>query len=221
MASRIEMVGKRYGRLIVLSDRDKNGNLLGRASYRLVKIRCDCGNEKIVSARGIRKKHTRSCGCLQREIARVHGFTGDPLYPVCKTMIARCHNKKSISYKNYGARGIRVCREWRESPGVFIAWAKAAGWEKGLQVDRLNNNGDYCPENCRVVTRSKNLNNKRTNVFIFVDGTKMTLAEATRYYQISYDVLRQRIHKLGWSHEKSVHTPVRKLKRKKHAQQSS
>ena len=88
-----------------------------------------------------------------------HGKSQHPLYVVRYEMIARCHNPNNKSYRYYGGRGITVCEEWRGDPRAFIDWALSCGWELGLHVDRIDNDGGYSPENCRFITRTQNMRN--------------------------------------------------------------
>lgn len=217
MPHRIQMVGRRFGRLVVVADTDESGNLLGTPGYRLVDVVCDCGTKKRVAGRGLRKSHTTSCGCAHRDAASTHGVSSHPLYPVWSSMIGRCYREASQSFRWYGARGIRVCEQWRDSPESFISWAVSNGWRPGLQIDRIDNDGDYSPLNCRFVTSQKNGNNKSNNSKILVYGELLTLSEASRKYRLPYDVLIQRIRKLGWDAERAVSQPVRDAKRREAA----
>lgn len=92
---------------------------------------------------------------------KIHGLSKHPLYSVWEYMKARCYNKNTIRYNNYGGRGIRICDEWRNIPKAFIEWGLSNGWQKGLQIDRIDNDGNYEPSNCRFVTNRKNNLNKR------------------------------------------------------------
>lgn len=85
-----------------------------------------------------------------------HGFRGHPLYGIWSGMVKRCENEKSKSYEWYGARGIKVCNDWRFHPEKFITWALENGYSKGLEIDRIDNDGDYCPENCKFITHKEN-----------------------------------------------------------------
>lgn len=95
-------------------------------------------------------------------------------------MKQRCLNPRCRAYRNYGERGITICDEWMEFE-PFLAWALSNGWEKGLEIDRVDNDGGYSPENCRFVTRTVNGNNRRTNVFLNVNGISKTIAEWARF----------------------------------------
>ena len=118
------------------------------------------GCENNVRARGWCPKHYQ---CWRKYgdplFTKHHGYSGDPLYRVWKHMKGRCYNKNDVRYKNYGGRGIEVCNEWMNLES-FIEWASPL-WRKGLQIDRCDNDGDYCPENCRFVTPKENMHNQR------------------------------------------------------------
>ena len=132
-------------------------------------------------ANDLRRGHTQSCGCLSRELARerniTHGCTHEPWYPTYEGMMRRCGHWAGASERElrlYRDRGITVCELWQKSPWAFGDWLLVHGWHKGLQIDRIDNNQGYCPENCRVVTRRDNLNNRR-NTLRLNDGTSLAL----------------------------------------------
>jgi hypothetical protein len=127
----------------------------GGNRYRRAKFLCHCGKYFITVIGRVKSGHTASCGCLYRK----HGLTGTTLYAVLKTFIFRCNNPKSGRYHRYGARGIKVCKEWMENPRSFYDWANSHGYKAGLQIDRIDNDGDYCPSNCRFVTQTENVRN--------------------------------------------------------------
>lgn len=98
------------------------------------------------------------------------------LYSVWSTMIHRCEDPKREKYKDYGKRGISVCEEWHD-PNTFMDWAFENGYSDGLQIDRVNNDGNYCPDNCRWVTPKTNSRNRRNTVFLSVQGETKSVAE--------------------------------------------
>jgi len=118
--------------------------------------------------------HTKSCGCLRRELILKsnfrHGYRKHALYTVWLNCKARCYYPKHKSYKNYGGRGITVCTEWRNDSAAFIEWALTNGWKKGLTIDRRNNDGNYTPQNCRFVSRYTQSNNSRNNKLFVAYG---------------------------------------------------
>ena len=143
--------------------------------------RCRCGNEKRVLAYSLLSGHTKSCGCMKREKlsarSTTHGCWNEPWFPVYAGMMQRCGHWEGDDERhlhNYRDRGITVCEEWRNSPQAFGDWLLAHGWHKGLQIDRIDNNKGYSPENCRVVTPKENENNRR-NTWRLDDGTPLAM----------------------------------------------
>lgn len=125
---------------------------------------CDCGNMTSPNLADIKSGKTVSCGCYRNKISgerlETHGLTSNPLYNVWHDMVIRCTNPNHGSYHNYGGRGITICPEWLGSPAQFIE-DMLPTYSKGLDIDREDNDGNYCKENCRWVTRKVNIRNKR------------------------------------------------------------
>ncbi len=119
---------------------------------------------------------------LQKRI----GITAIGLSSVYSNMIQRCHNSKNPEYYNYGARGITVCEEWRNSSKIFLEWALNNGWSMGLELDRRNNNKGYSPDNCRWVTRLINSNNKRNTIMVVYNGQERPLRDWCRMLNLNY-----------------------------------
>lgn len=133
------------------------------------------------------------------------------LYSIWRNMKNRCYNPSVDSYADYGARGIKVCPEWQEFI-PFMRWAYGNGFKesknsRGYSLDRIDTNGDYCPENRKWSTSIEQANNKRNNHVLEYNGQKKTIAEWSREFDIPYGVLSQRIYR-GWTIERALETPV-------------
>lgn len=201
MSVKIDLTGKRFGKLTVVG-------LAVDVPYKKKKwlCKCDCGNEAIVAGSNLQSGHTKNCiECGRKTLAKsktTHGRTHTKLYYIWHAMINRCENPSFKYYADYGGRGISVCEEWHDAK-VFIKWAEENGYEEDLQIDRKDNDGNYCPDNCRWVTKTINANNKRNNKIIEHNGEKKTLAEWARFYDVNYRNLFRNLNK-GYSLEEAV-----------------
>lgn len=186
----IDHTGKRFGKLVVLGQAGKIRN------DRAVKVLCDCGVEKVMVQTRLTMKHkaVTSCGCMSKiNHVVVHGLTNHPFYPIWRSMMGRCYGNNAHNTKNYGDRGIGVCKEWRDSPKVFINWLEANGYRKGLDIDRIDNDEGYSPANCRCVTRKENMNNTSKNVKISYMGKQYGIPELVEISGLKYATIYKRI----------------------------
>lgn len=209
----IDLTGKTFGRLKVLSrDRTKKPG-----TYWICV--CNCGIKKSINAGSLKNGSSRSCGCLSREksVARLtkHGLADTPIHGIWVRMNQRCHNPNSRAYARYGGRGIKVCDRWRGKNG-FASFISDVGMRPSSKhsLDRIDNDGDYCPENVRWATAKEQGNNKRNNILLTYKGKKLTVAQWSRELGISAMNIRNRIGNLGWSVEKALSTPVRTVSKR-------
>lgn len=151
----------------------------------------------------LQNKHLIHDSETNRRRATRHGFYYEPWYSSYKSMMERCYHPKCRQYEQYGGRGIKICEEWHNI-NAFAEWVKTSGYEKGLSIDRINVNGDYCPENCRWATSKEQANNRRNNVFYEYKGESHTLAEWARITGINRYTLWSRINKQGWTIEMAL-----------------
>lgn len=133
-----------------------------------------------------------------------HGKRHTRLYTIYANIKTRCYNKKNIRYKLYGARGITMCEEWKNDFQSFYDWSMANGYREDLTIDRIDNNGNYEPSNCRWVTWRGQQNNRRNNHLIEFNGHAHTMAEWSRLIGIPYQTLVRRINVYGWSVERAL-----------------
>ena len=200
MKKRFDHTGKRYGRLVAIEACGKasNGTVLWRC-------KCDCGNEAIIRGPELTRGGTKSCGCLYKEnIKSLHLKHGDTvkggayhkLYQVWGAIIQRCTNKNSEPYERYGGRGISIFPEWKQYE-KFKEWAVSQGWEPGLEVDRIDVNGDYSPYNCRLTNDYFQNRNKRNNIFLDFFGKKIIAKDFARHFGVCYESFRKKTKEQG------------------------
>lgn len=201
----IKPIGKKYNRLTIEKIENRKGVI-----YWICK--CDCGQRYEGLGWAIKKGRVKSCGCLARE-KQINGVTHLKLYGVFCGIKSRCYNPNSEAYKNYGERGIKVCKEWLNKEKGFKAfqkWAMENGYKEGLSIDRIDNNGNYEPSNCRWVTAKEQANNRRpSNMWkkreskqktkkklIEIEGNLYTYDELEKKYGIERQILIYRYNTL-------------------------
>jgi len=148
-------IGSKYNRLEIISE--PKPIMVTKEIRHFYLCKCECGNEKLVQAKYLLDGRITSCGCFKRKRS---GLSKTLLGMVWRSMIQRCHGEHK-SNNNYKDRGIKVCDNWRNSLVEFYNWSIKNGYQKGLTIDRINNDGDYSPENCRWVTNKVNCQNRR------------------------------------------------------------
>ena len=202
----IDLTGQVFGRLTiikqVLSQKPKQVRWL---------CLCECGIEIETYGVNLRTGDKRSCGCLRRDIVTAknrtadfiathttHGISQTPEYMSWRGMISRCYNPNDISYANYGGRGIKVCHRWHDVTNFLADMGQKPSIE--MQIERIDNNDNYCPRNCRWATRLEQARNKSNNVLLTYQGKTRHIAEWARVTGIHSSVIRERMIR-GWPPE--------------------
>lgn len=204
----VDLTGRKFGRLTVIQ-RAENRITKGGQSITMWRCRCDCGNEVIVYSQNLKREHTQSCGCIQKEKPAhyKHGYSHTRLGKIYDNMKDRCYNPNNENYRIYGGENKTICDEWLRDRQSFFDWAMANGYADNLTIDRVDNSKGYSPDNCRWVDMKTQCNNRRSNCYIAYNGKTYTLKELSELYNIPYDKLKQRINKLHWNIEKAINTP--------------
>lgn len=191
-----DLTGERFGRLTVISLAGK------KKGFYYWNCKCDCGNEAVIKASYLTIGDTKSCGCLydERNTNIKHGYSGTRLYRILGAMKTRCYNTKFKEYSAYGGRGITVCKEWLDKEnGIanFCKWAIKNGYRDGLEIDRINNDGNYEPSNCRWVSAKQNSRNRRDNVFLTINDETKCVSEWCETVTISPYTIYEWVRKYG------------------------
>ena len=208
-----DMIGMKINMWTVLEyvGKNKSGGYMWRC-------KCECGNERIVDGRSLRCGASKCCGCTRgkNNIGNFkHGGRKERLYSVWQSMKSRCLNRNDTFYYRYGGRGIRVCDDWLDYE-KFRTWALSSGYDPNSEyrkctLDRIENDGSYCPENCRWVAQKIQNNNRSSNHIVTNgDGVSKTLSEWSRIVGIKKDTLRRRICDRGWDVDRALTEPVHK-----------
>lgn len=153
--------------------------------------KCSCGTEKVVRATSVKTGNIKSCGCLPIDKSFKHGMTGTNIHARWVAMRARCNNKGSSGYERYGGRGIKVCDRWNSFELFYQDMGLPPSPEHS--IERIDNNGDYSPENCRWATRREQQGNTRFNKHVWLDGERVIVSEAARRLGITPASVRKRI----------------------------
>lgn len=196
MNSNNDLTGQKFGELTVICKdktiKTKRGNYIT-----MWLCKCSCGNIKSVERSNLRSGKIKSCGHL-RGIA--NGLYKTRIYQIWRSMKSRCYHKSNFSYKYCGLKGIKVCEDWLGEKGFinFYNWAMSNGYTDNLTIDRIDNNGNYEPSNCRWVTMKEQENNRTNNVYLKINGKTQTIAQwrdelNLSYYKIKTIYSKQRI----------------------------
>ena len=199
---RPDFIGKRFNRLVVLS--------LAKGGHR--ECVCDCGTVRTIPLHRLISGHTKSCGCLRSELVSAknttHGLHGTPTYMIWKGMRNRCNNINEPAYSRYGGRGITVCERWNN----YVSFLADMGERLTTKhsIDRIDNNGDYTPDNCKWSTMTEQANNTRANLNVTFNNQALTLTQWARKTGMNYDALRSRIFRKNWPIDLALTTPIGK-----------
>lgn len=202
----IDLTGQRFGRLTVL-ERVSDKIAAGGYPIRRWLCQCDCGNTTIVTRQDLRSGDTKSCGCwnleMRAERVRTHGDTHSILYKRWTAMRKRCRNPRNKDYPHYGGRGIKVCDEWQDYSN-FKEWALTHGYSPELSLDRIDVDGDYCPENCRYVDMTTQARNRTNSISVEYRGEEYSLPELSQLTGIPYSTLYKKLHIDGLPVEEAI-----------------
>lgn len=198
--------GNTYERLTVINKAySKNGKAYWNC-------KCSCGNNKVVMGKYLRNGDVRSCGCLAKENLKKrstsHGLAKTRAYQVYNNMIKRCTDPTYPQYKDYGGRGIKVCDRWLKSVAHFVE--DMGERPKGYTIERIDNDGNYTPENCKWITKKEQSYNRRNNRNITFGGKTQAITKWAKETGLGAMTIQCRIDRYGWSIEKALTTPSKR-----------
>lgn len=200
--------GEQFGYLTVIARAENAGN--GHSRWL---CRCKCGKETTVVSSHLKSGKIKSCGCWwqerKHEYRKTHSHSNERIYHIWKAMKQRCYSENSSRYADYGGRGIRICAEWKDNFESFYSWAINNGYNDNMTIDRIDNNGNYSPSNCRWISKAEQNLNKRNSHLITYKGETKTMTEWARKMHLPPSVVQYRLNKAKWSVEKTLTTPNR------------
>ncbi len=199
---KLDITNHRFGRLRAVSPVENTGD------YTKWSCVCDCGNIHIARLGHLRAGRSRSCGCLNRDMLsarKTHGMRDTPEYKTWCNIRNRCENERHISYKYYGARGIKVCERWQAFEPFFEDMGRRPS--KDHSIDRKDSAKDYSPDNCKWSTEVEQQNNRSDNMRLTFNGVTRTESQWCRLLGFRTQTIGQRV-KRGWSVEKAMTTPI-------------
>jgi hypothetical protein len=212
MGAAIDLTGQKFGRWLVI----KRYQTIPKTKYL---CRCECGTERLVAHGDLRNGKSRSCGCLKRDLTIARNTThGDShherLWRIWNNMKNRCSNPNIDTFHRYGGRGIKVCDEWEQSYESFREWSLSNGYTDNLSIDRIDNDGNYEPNNCRWVTSKIQSRNTVRNNRYSIENETRTLIEWCELHSINYRTVKSRLSR-GWSFEDAITREVETKYRRK------
>ena len=197
----IDITGRYFGRLQAIR------KAFTKSKVQYWECRCICGNITYVRKGHLTSGRTKSCGCLLKEnnTGYKHGLGKNKILSVFQGMLNRCYNKNEKAYKNYGRRGITICKEWLEDRTKFYYWALNNGYKEGLTIERINNEKGYSPDNCMWATYKQQARNTRRNHLINYKGIEQCLTAWCEQLDLSYKLTEDRLRN-GWTVERAFNT---------------
>lgn len=208
MSKLIDLTGQRFGRLTVVGRGPDYVKPSGKHEIKW-HCKCDCGNEIDVLGENLKRGASQSCGCYRKDANKerfgTHGETNTRLYGIWLAMKRRCDLPTHHAYADYGGRGISVCPEWVASFESFRDWAYANGYTENLSIDRIDNDGNYAPDNCRWVDGVAQANNRRSNHLITFNGETHNVTQWATILGKNPKTISNRLH-TGWSVERALTT---------------
>ena len=194
-----DLTGKKFGKLEVIGVHDTGS----RKTYYV--CQCDCGNVKVVRADSLISGATKSCGCIKKEQDKTNltanqrrKMSGTRIYETWQDMKRRCYNKQNARYDRYGGRGITVCEEWLNDFQSFYDWAINNGYSDDLTIDRIDNDGNYEPSNCRWSTVKEQCNNRSSNINITIGNATKSLMSWCEIFNVDYKKVHARYQRNGY-----------------------
>ena len=195
-----DLTGQKFGRLTVI---ELDNRPETRRTYWVCK--CECGNITISRSDGLLSGAKKSCGCLKNEISAInvsknhkHKQSHTRIYTIWQGLKSRCYNPTNARYARYGGRGIKVCDEWLNDFTPFYEWALANGYKDNLTIDRIDNNGDYSPDNCRWADIKTQCNNRSSNINITIGNATKTLTEWCEIFELDSQMIHARYKRNGF-----------------------
>lgn len=227
MAGFIDLTGKKFGRLTVVSLKQKASRIDGKQKPTKWLCLCDCGKEKAVNPSNLKSGFTQSCGCLQKERAsnasplKTHGKSNKAEYNSWHSMVQRCHNKNNPNYTHYGAKGVFVCHEWLFD---FERFHSDMGDKpsKKHTIDRIDVTQGYSASNCKWSSKDEQANNKRNTKFLELDDKRLSISQWAKEIDLNPATIRMRLRN-GWSVSEALrtekHKPIKTSRQKLKSEQ--
>lgn len=186
--NKTDLIGKKFGKLTVIEFAGIN-----KDRRTLWKCECEDKNIVVVSANSLKMGNTKSCGCLRKGVNKKHGLSHLKCYNSWADMMYRCYNKNSSAYHNYGGRGITVCDRWRDKEMGVLNFFEDMGEPQGdMTIDRINNDGNYEPSNCRWASPKEQSRNRRTNINLTFNGETHCILDWSKILNISRTTITRR-----------------------------